>query len=341
MKKIMKSLVAVLLMLSLGGCTEPQPEPQGPPTNQRMTAIFFDLPWAHAIEEGMRAAIADQSHIQLTTHYHEMNDIVRESELITENMKNTDALLIAVQDVDGSVAAIKAAHDAGVPVICLGSCLNDEDFKEYVTGFYGSDSKLLGYRTGAFLSQWLAENFPDGPVKLGVLHCNKRAECLARSTAFRAALRDNGTVWDEVANREGYIAEEATEVARGILEEFPETRVLWAANEGGTEGAVQAVRELGLEGQVFVFGTDLNATIAEMLLADDNVLQAVTGQEPGEIGRRAILGAAAILRGDLDRPFRTIGTPFYSRATPESIPKFVEPQEVDSDPKPKPPVTKD
>ena len=79
-------------------------------------------------------------------------------------------------------------------------------------------------------------------------------------------------------------------VASDILTANPDIELIYAANEGGTIGAAQAVKKAGLEGKVFVFGIDGTEQLANMLLDPDNVLQAVTAQQPFEVGRLALEG---------------------------------------------------
>ncbi|MCY1239666.1 hypothetical protein D9M72_524760 [compost metagenome] len=60
---------------------------------------------------------------------------------------------------------------------------------------------------------------------------------------------------------------------------------------------MQAVKKAGLEGKVFVFGTDGSEQLANMLLNSDNVLQATTAQQPLEVGKQAIEAAQNLLDG--------------------------------------------
>ena len=89
-----------------------------------------------------------------------------------------------------------------------------------------------------------------------------------------------------VAEQDAWLAEQAVKKAGDILTAHPEVNVIWAANEGGTVGAVMAVKNSGRAGKVLVFGTDTGEQLAEFLLNDDDILQAVTGQRPFEIGSR-------------------------------------------------------
>ena len=92
--------------------------------------------------------------------------------------------------------------------------------------------------------------------------------------------------------------DEGSTVAESMLQANPEINILWSENEGGTVGEVIAVRTMGLGDAVYVFGTDISPQLAEMLLADDNILQAVTGQSPRLMGCNSVAAAVSSLKGE-------------------------------------------
>jgi ABC-type sugar transport system substrate-binding protein len=100
-----------------------------------------------------------------------------------------------------------------------------------------------------------------------------------------------------VAEQDAWLAENAIKVAGDILTANPDVNLIWAANEGGTIGAVLAVRNEGKAGKVAVFGTDANEQMLGFLLSPDNILQATTGQQPVLIGASAVEAALQILKG--------------------------------------------
>ncbi len=109
-----------------------------------------------------------------------------------------------------------------------------------------------------------------------------------------------------------------------ILTANPDINVIWAANEGGTEGAVMAVRNSGKAGKVVVFGTDTDEQLANFLLADDNILQAVTGQQPFEIGRLAVEAAVKTLKGEPVGKKRSLPGVLLTRDKPDEVRAFKE-----------------
>ncbi|MBI5670330.1 MAG: substrate-binding domain-containing protein, partial [Chloroflexi bacterium] len=134
----------------------------------------------------------------------------------------------------------------------------------------------MGYQTGEYLAEWVAEQGLK-EVNVGIAQCDFVEACQRRGAGFRQALADAGVAWTEVANQEGYLPDVAASVGETMLQANPEINVLWAENEGGTVGLTLAVESMGAVGEVFVFGTDISPQLAEMLLSQDNILQAVTG----------------------------------------------------------------
>ena len=110
--------------------------------------------------------------------------------------------------------------------------------------------------------------------------------------------------------------EQAVKKVGDILTANPGVNVIWAANEGGTEGAVMAVKNSGKAGKIAVFGTDTDEQLANFLLSDDNILQAVTGQQPFEIGRLAVEAAVKALKGEpVEKKTLSPGSPSHTRKT--------------------------
>ena len=101
-----------------------------------------------------------------------------------------------------------------------------------------------------------------------------------------------------VAEQDAWLAEQAVKKVGDILTANPDVTILWAANEGGTVGAVMAVKNSGKAGSVAVFGTDTGEQLADFLLSDDGILQAITGQRPFEIGSLAVESAVRAVKGE-------------------------------------------
>jgi ABC-type sugar transport system substrate-binding protein len=95
--------------------------------------------------------------------------------------------------------------------------------------------------------------------------------------------------------------------------------IIWAANEGGTVGAVTAVRNAGAAGRVAVFGTDLSTQLLDFLESDDGILLAVTAQAPVEMGTRAVEAAIDLVSGKTVPPSEVLPGKLYARGDREGL----------------------
>jgi len=120
------------------------------------------------------------------------------------------------------------------------------------------------------------------------------------------------------------MAEAAVKKTGDILTANPDINIIWSMNEGGTVGAVMAVKNAHKAGKVVVFGTDNSEQLADFLLADDNVLQAVTGQSPFEIGSLAVDAAVKVLKGENVEKKISLPGVLMSRERPDEVRRFKE-----------------
>ena len=275
------------------------------------------------IQKGMEMQAADAG-VELLVSIHD-HDINKETEFIEDYIaRKVDAIVITPESVDASVAAIKQAYDAGIKIVCFNTCINETDAKQYVSAFYETDQASLGYQTGEYLAKWLENNLKGEEINVGILQCDRFEACKRRGEGFRKALNDKGIKWTEAANQEGYMPDKGSSVAESILQANPKINVLWSENEGGTVGEAIAVRSMGLQSKVFVFGTDISPQLAEMLKADDNVLQAVTGQSPRKMGGDAVAAALGVLKGEAVTYYNVVPNAFFSREDAAAIEQYLK-----------------
>jgi sugar transport system substrate-binding protein len=335
----------LIFILIITGCTTPTPVPTSAPAEEvapqpvaveevapqpvaaekyTIGAILFGRDsFFENIQNGMEMG-AEELDVDLLVSIHD-HDISKETQFIEDYIaRKVDAILITPESLDASVAAIKQAYDAGIKIVCFNTCINETDAAKYVSAFYETDQASLGYQTGEYLAGWLAENMADQEVNVGILQCDRFEACKRRGDGFRQALEDKGVAWNEVANQEGFMPDVGSKVAESILQANPNINILWSENEGGTVGEVIAVRTMGMQDQVFVFGTDISPQLAEMLTADDNVLQAVTGQSPRLMGSDSVRAAVNVLKGETVEYYHVVANAFFSRDDQNAVQQYLK-----------------
>lgn len=309
--------------------TPPQPtiefveSPQTPEKETIMLGaiLFLNDNFFETVALGMEDA-AEKAGAEIQFRFHE-DDVALETQWIYEFIEqDVDAILISprVVDLDGSIAAIQAAYAAEIPVVCYNGCFTDEVTAENVVGTFETDQFSVGYVVGDYLVNWLDAQGLEEP-HIGILSC-----CKNRDAGFRQALADHDLVWHEDANYEEYRADESMVAAENMLQRNPQINVIWAQNEGATIGAVSGVRAENLAGQVFVFGVDMSPQIAQMLLADDEILQAVAAQSPYKIGELTAEAALAAIETGEKAGHHHVDAAFFSRDNLEAVETYLDSQ---------------
>ena len=313
---------AAVLLLFLGavvlfGCSA---QDNSPPSKYQIAAILLQGDQFYRLNEaGMRAA-AKKYNVKLLVD-NSQGKIDRELTLVDAYIaKGVDALLVPPKSQTGSVNALRRAHDAGIKIIVYDLALG-ADFPDCTIV---SDQVGLGTSTGEEARRYIEEKL-DGKANVAVIQYISQSLELGplRPSGFVQQIEDMPGV-KIVTKQDAWLADMATDVVETILGGNPELDIIWAANEGGTVGAVRAVRNTGKAGQVVVFGTDISEQLAEFLLDDDNVLQAVTAQKPFEMGYSALETAVKVLEGEPVEKEKILTGTLYTRNKSEEVEKIRE-----------------
>lgn len=253
--------------------------------------VFQQDQFFRAFQIGMETAAAKAGAELLQANSESKPD--KEQSLInTYISRGVGAIIISPIGEAASAPVLARAAEAGIKVITYNSTIAGD----VPASFLNSSQEQIGQTTGAAAAKFINEKL-GGKAKIGVLQFKSLLpeQSGARVNGFLGAVKADGV--EVVADQDAWLAEKAVAVAGDIITANPDINILFAANEGGTVGAVQAVRNAGKQGQIFVFGTDGSEQLAGFLLAEDNVLQAVTAQKPYEMGYQAVETALAAIDG--------------------------------------------
>jgi ABC-type sugar transport system substrate-binding protein len=321
----------MLVLTALAGCTMDKPgQPSAPtaPSNPpkagggapayKIAGLGFQTDqFFKVIEFGMKDAAAKEN-VDLRLG-NSAGSLDTEISLIdTYVASKVDALVVAPTNPKASIPALERAQKAGIKVVTYDSAI-DADFP---VSNIKSDQVALGRATGEEAVNFIQEK-RGGKAKIAIIsYLSLLPEPASqRNMGFEKEIAKLPGV-QIVARQDAWIREKAGTVVEAILAAHPEVDLIWAANEGGTVGAVTAVRNTGKAGKIAVFGTDISDEIAGFLLTDDNVLQAVTGQKPFDIGSQALEAAVKSLKGTpVEKSVRLPGQ-LFTRRQPEEVKKY-------------------
>ena len=225
----------------------------------------------------------------------------------TFTAQHVDAILVSPLSSEGSAPALRRAREAGIHVVTYNNALAGEVANYAVA----SDQASLGFASGRAARAYI-ETKLGGTARVALIGFASQLpeQGGARQQGFKSALLGMPGV-TIVAEQDAWEAAQAASVIGELLAKTPD--VVWAANEGGTVGAVTAVRNAGAAGKVAVFGTDLSAQLLDFLEAPDGILQAVTAQAPVEMGTKAVEAAVDLTSGKSIAPSGVLPGKLFAR----------------------------
>lgn len=283
--------------------------------------VFQGDQFMKSLQAGMRNAAEKAGAEILETNID--GDQAKESQTIdTYIARKVNAIVIAPVSAKNSAAALKRARDAGITVVAVNGGLADASIAQAT---FSTSNKDLGISTGKAAGEFIKTKLA-GKANVAILGFKSLLpeQSGERTSGFQEAAAAGGNDIKLVAEQDAWLPEKAVSVATDILTANPNVNVIYAANEGGTVGAMQAVRNAGRAGSVYVFGIDGSEQLAKGLLAQDNVLQAVTAQSPFDMGAQGVNAALAVLKGETVQAQTTVPAILLSRTNPEGIKTFVE-----------------
>jgi sugar transport system substrate-binding protein len=233
---------------------------------------------------------------------------------------NVDAIVISPLSAKASLSALSRAHEKGIALVTYNTTIDGDA----PASFIESDQKDLGASTGRAARAYI-EHKLGGKAQVAIISGRSQIP-------EQANMRIDGFVSEVtqlpgvkiVSDQDAWLAEQAVKKVGDILTANPKVDIVWAANEGGTVGAVMAVKNAGKAGKVAVFGTDNSEQLSNFLLDKDNVLQAVTGQRPFDLGFRAVEAAIAALKGQQVEKKVSLSGVLLSREKPEEVKQFLQ-----------------
>jgi len=222
------------------------------------------------------------------------NKTDKEISLVNTMAGGADAIVISPLSKDSSVAALKGANDKGVKIVCW----NTGIAADFPVTTIESDQGDLGAQSGAAAVKYINEKL-GGKAKIAILAFKSQVpeQSDGRSNGFKGEVTKLPGV-TIVAEQDAWMADQAVKKVGDMLTANPDIDIIWAANEGGTTGAVMAIKNARKAGKIVVFGTDTSDQLIGFLKSNDNILQAITGQKPVDIGKMAVDSAIKAIKGE-------------------------------------------
>lgn len=303
---LMLSSVASAVALTLTGCatTSSAPAESSEATSTETTteegltigfiAMHLDS-YFMSVQSGLEAAAAGAGVTVIPVSYDD--DAGKEAQAFQDLIaRQVDVIAVSTIDSEGSIAGVRSAVEAGIPVVCYNSCVSADAQTELVSAFIQSDNTSLGTYSGEYAAAYIAANLGN-KATIGILNCDTYEICKLRKKGFLDALTGAGVDFTVVADQTEYIADKTPATAEAILTANPDINVAWSATDGGGTGWISAIQGSDLTGSIKVFSTDMSLALGDAL-KDGSILLATTGQDGAGQGAAIIEAAnAAVAAG--------------------------------------------
>jgi len=240
-----------------------------------------------------------------------------------------DAILFNPTDADGSIANVKRAKEAGIPVFCIDRGINARGFvfcidrginaRGLAVSQIYSDNYYGGVLMGEYFIKQMkelvkADTIPYAEL-LGILSAQPTWD---RSNGFHSVV-DNYPEFTMVAQQSAeFDRDTGYKVTEQILQAHPEIKAIWCGNDAMALGALKAVEAAGRD-DIYIFGFD-GAEDAINAISEGSQLVATVMQFPKLMSRLAAEWADQYLRGE--RQFPEIVPVTVELVTEENIDKY-------------------
>lgn len=162
--------------------------------------------------------------------------------------QDVDYIVVSPRTETGWNSILQEAKEAEIPVIVIDRDIEVMDRSLYTT-YIGSDFRTEGDKAVRWLEDLLKkQGRTQNPVRIvhimGTLGSSAQ---IGRTAALKEAIRRNPS-WEIVAQEDGdFTRAKAYEVMGAILEQTKEIDVVYCENDGEALGAIDAMKEAGIE----------------------------------------------------------------------------------------------
>jgi ribose transport system substrate-binding protein len=321
MKKFITLLLVICMIGAFAGCS-PKDTKKDETGDQNVTSngdekIYipviskgFQHQFWQAVKLGAEKAAKDYN-VEITFEGPESEAMVdKQIEMLeTALSKNPSAICLAALDSQAVIPLLERAQENNIPVIGFDSGVDSE-----IPVATAATNNLAA---AALAADKMAELIgEEGKIAL-VVHDQTSRTGIDRRDGFKNRIEEaypNIKIVD-IQYGEGDQLK-STDIAKSILLAHPDIKGMFGANEGSAIGVLNAVKELGKQGEVTVVGYDSGKQQQEAIRSGEQA-GAVT-QDPIGIGYKAVEAAVKATKGEeVDKEIDT-GFHYYDKSNVDS-----------------------
>lgn len=297
------ALAGLLSGLVLAACKPAASEPAtaqapGPASNSRRVAVVISTlnnPWFVVLAETARARAKELGYE--ATIFDSQNDPALESQHFDNLIASGyQAVLFNCTDAKGSIANVRRAKAAGIPVFCMDREIEAND---------AAVSQILSdnYSGCVALGQYFVEQVGEEGKYVELLGLVADTNTWNRSKGFHSVV-DRYPGLKLVAQQSAdFDRSKALEVLEPILQAHPDINAVFCGNDAMAMGAYQALLAAGKADKVKIFGFDGADDVVKAVA--EGKIAATVMQFPKTMARTAAENADRYLKGERKFPQRT------------------------------------
>jgi len=283
MKKARMLLLVALILIMNVGVVSAADEPVYGLFMSHMTNAFT-MEMSTAVQTK-----ADELGVKLTVYDGGKDPAKQINQIETAISQGIAAIIVEPASVDGIIPAVKAAREAGIPVVILNQKITDQSIASTFVGVSNVDGGKME------MSAAVADMGGEGKVALLLGPMGSDAQ-IGRSEGYQAIIDESKgkveVVYELTAN---WTTDEALAVVETWLSSGKEINAIVAQNDGMAMGALKAVEDAKMEDKILVYGLD--ATDEALAAVKDGRLKATVSQSTTLQGLKAMEAAVDLVNG--------------------------------------------
>ncbi len=214
-----------------------------------------------------------------------------------------DVIAITPNSFAENTDTLRKVKKAGIPLVYIDST-TDQVLADSVVA---TDNVEMGIQLGTFMKNRLPEE-----AHIAIMgHVKNSSTALEREEGIRKGLEEDAESIEEVLFCESNY-QKAYRLTKELMERRPWINVLTGLNEYSSTGVAQAIKDLGLEDQVLVFGIDSSTDQIQKL--EEGVYQGIVIQNPFNMGYLGIVQAVRLAGGKPAKSHISVDSHLITRA---------------------------
>lgn len=318
-RKLMAMCLTGLLSVSLlAGCAPAPAAPAAPAEPEQQAPKKFALFMSHmsnAFTIELSDAVKNQAAelgAEVTVNDASKDAAKQISQIETTVNQGIDGIIIEPVSVDAIVPAVKAAKEAGIPVVIVNQQISDPSAASAYVGVANKDGGAME------MTKAVQDIGAKGNIALLLGPMGSDGQ-IGRSEGYKSVLDQNADVKVAFESTANWTTDEALKLAENWLQAGKDLSAIVAQNDGMALGALKAVEDAKMQDKVKIYGLD--ATPDALAAVKEGRLAATVSQSTTAQGMEAMKAAFALANGETVEPVKLVD---FTLITKENVDQFIK-----------------